>query len=255
LMRPAARRRSRDVIPSFRCADLINVSSEDDFSIVRDGMGFGDKVVRFPLGISDERRAGFEEASLKPALRLRSKTVAFIGTWNSRKGSRDWPEIFSRLRAREPRVRLLLLGTGIAESQVRRDFPADAQPAITVVPSYETTELPRLLAGATVGAFPGYLEGFGFSVLEKLAAGLPTVAYDSPGPRDMLGRLPRPMMVPRGDVSEFSASIAKVLNFSEAEYDAYAEQCRRTAATFSWSKIARATLATYCERLARISRQ
>ena len=250
---PAARRRSRDVLPSFRHADLINVSNRDDLATVRDGMGFGDKVVWFPFGISDGRRSAFDAAALPPSVRLPAKTVAFIGTWNARKGCRDWPEILARLRQREPQVKLLLLGTGIPENQVRRDFPAEVQASMTVVPSYASDDLPRLLAGATVGAFPGYLEGVGFSVLEKIAAGLPTVAYDAPGPRDILGRLPQPVMVSAGDIEAFSAALAGMLRLPEPAYATLAGHCRQAAATFSWAEIAKATLATYRERLARLS--
>lgn len=252
---PAARRRIRDVLPSFRHADLVNVSNRDDLVTLRDGMGFGDKVVWFPFGISEERRAAFDAAALSPSVRLASKTVAFIGTWNSRKGCRDWPEIFSRLRQLEPQAKLLLLGTGMSEVHVRRSFPADAQSAITVIPSYASEDLPRILGGATVGAFPGYLEGFGFSVLEKIAAGLPTVAYDSPGPRDILGRLSQPAMVPPGDIAGFAASLAGLLGLGESAYTSFAGHARHAARTFSWAEIAKETLATYRERLARLPEQ
>src|SRR5262249_5807304 len=60
----ARRRRSRDVLPSFRHADVINVSSTDDLSIVRDRMGFGEKVAYFPLGIARERRDALHAAAL-----------------------------------------------------------------------------------------------------------------------------------------------------------------------------------------------
>lgn len=250
---PGTRRRLHDVLPSFRHADLINVSNRDDLVTVRDGMGFGEKVVWFPFGLSDERRAAFDAAAWAPALRQSAKTIAFIGTWNTRKGCRDWPEIFARVRACEPDAKLLLLGTGIGEDQVRRGFPADAQSAISVIPSYDSEDLPRLLAGATVGAFPGYLEGFGFSVLEKIAAGLPTVAYDAPGPRDILGRMPQPAMLPPGDTAGFAATLASMLKLPAAAYITHAEQCREAAATFSWAEIAKATLSTYRQRLAHIS--
>jgi hypothetical protein len=38
----------------------------------------------------------------------------------------------------------------------------------------------RPLSTATVGAFPSYVEGLTFAVLEKLAARVPTVACDAP---------------------------------------------------------------------------
>ena len=142
---PARRRRSRDVAPSFRHADLVNVSSTDDLAIVRDAMGFGEKVAYFPLGISRERLAALRAAARPPAERLAAKTVAFIGTWNSRKGNQDWPAIFARLRELDPAARLLLLGTGIPEAHVRRAFPQEAQSSSEVqVAGQRGTQSPPL---------------------------------------------------------------------------------------------------------------
>jgi glycosyltransferase involved in cell wall biosynthesis len=197
---PGTRRRRRDVDASLAAADLINVSSSDDLATVAGAMGYGSKVVLFPFGLSAARRQSFADTRATLADRRAAKTVAFIGTWNSRKGARDWPRIVEAVLAREPAARFRFLGTGFDREYVLRDFSPAVRPALEIVPSYRSEELPGLLATATVGAFPGYLEGFGFAVLELLAAGLPTVAYDAPGPRDMLRHLEHPAAVPLGDV-------------------------------------------------------
>ena len=192
---------------SFRCADLINVD-EDDLAALRDEMGYGGKVVMFPFGLSEERRLAFLRERAPAAQRRAGRTAAFIGTWNSRKGARDWPAIAAGVRERVPDARFLLLGTGLAPERVLRDFPPELRAAVEVVPSYDSDALPALLAPAAAGAFPGHLEGFGFAVLEKLAAGLPTVAYDAPGPRDSMARLAEPATVPAGDTGAFAARLA-----------------------------------------------
>ena len=62
----------------------------------------------------------------------------------------------------------------------------------------------------TVGAFPSYVEGFGLAVLEQLAAGLPTVAYNLPGPRDILKSTLPDLLVPCGDAEKFAATLCQV---------------------------------------------
>ncbi len=250
---PARRRRRRDVERSFRAADLINVSNQDDLAAVRDTMGHGDKVVMFPFGMSAARRLAFCRCQGSPAARLAAGRVAFIGTWNSRKGAKDWPAIIAAVLRRRPGTRFLFLGTGIAAEQVLRDVPLDLRAAIEVVPSYDSDELPALLAGATVGAFPGYLEGFGFAVLETLAAGLPTVAYEAPGPRDILGVLPSPEMVPAGDVEAFAARLAALLDLPAESYGLRAAEAAAAAARFDWRAIALATREVYRERWERLA--
>jgi len=242
---PGERRRLRDVGRSFDAADLINVSNADDLATVAGPMGFGAKVVLFPFGLSEERRASFLATRASITDRLAARTVAFIGTWNHRKGTRDWPQIVERVLARMPEARFRFLGTGFDREYVMRDFSTALRPALEIVPEYRSDELPGRLADATVGAFPGYLEGFGFAVLEKLAAGLPTVAYDAPGPRDMMRRLDLPATVAAGDVRGFAELLIEILSLSPERYAERSADSTRAAAQFSWRAIAEETAATY----------
>ncbi len=243
---PGHRRRLRDAERSFRHADLINVSNRDDLAAVA-AMGHGGKTVMFPFGLSAARRSDFLRARAGVAERLASRTVAFVGTWNPRKGARDWPRIVRSVRQRVPQARFAFLGTGLGRDLVLRSFPPEDQAALEVVPSFDSDELPGLLSRATLGAFPGYLEGFGFSVLEKVAAGLPTVAYDAPGPRDTLRHQSISTMVPVGDTEAFAARVAEILTLPPERWAALSEDSLRVAALHSWPDIARRTLDVYRE--------
>jgi glycosyltransferase involved in cell wall biosynthesis len=246
---PGRRRRLRDVERSFRHADLINVSNRDDLETVSKSMGYGSRVVAFPFGLPEDRREAFRRARASAEERLAACTVAFIGAWNSRKGSKDWPEIVRRVRERTPGARFLFLGTGLGPEHVLRDFAPGDREAVEVVPSYRSEDLPALLSRATVGAFPGYLEGFGFSVLEKVAAGLPTVTYDAPGPRETMRQLARPVMVPRGDTAAFAARVSELLTLPPDHWTELSEDSLAAAARLSWKEIARETRAVYLQKL------
>jgi glycosyltransferase involved in cell wall biosynthesis len=104
----------------------------------------------------------------------------------------------------------------------------------------------------TVGAFPGYLEGFGFGVLEKLAAALPTVTYAAPGPREMIGRQVNPTMVPPGDAAGFADLLVELLTLPPERYAERSAESARVAARFAWKEIAGATCAAYHERWERL---
>lgn len=245
---PGYLQRLRKVAPSFSAADLINVSSSDDLVMVRRTMGFGDKVVHFPFGLSDARLGAFLDQRACTSERLQARTVAFIGTWNQRKGSEDWPLIAEQVLARLPDARFLFLGTGFTPDQVLAAFPIRVRERCHVVPTYDSEDLPRLLAPVTVGAFPGYLEGFGFSILEKLAAGLPTVTYDAPGPRDMMRHLAQPGMVPVGDLGAFARRLTDLLTLDPGTYEARSRDATRVARRFRWREIAAATAEVYQQR-------
>ncbi len=249
------RRDLNHYLSSLQTCDLINLPNHDELAYVHDVMGLGNKCAVFPFGLSQQRQDAFERAVQPAEIRLANKQVAFIGTWEPRKGARDWAEIIMRVRNQVPGVRFLFLGTGFSKEAVLKDLNLPACDWIEIVPRYDSEELPRLLSGATVGAFPSYIEGFGFAVLEQLACGLPTVAYDVPGPREMLRYLENSFRVPAGDIEQFAARLVQLLLLDEASYSQRVQNSIQVAKIFSWRKIARDTLGTYVQFLESTKKQ
>ncbi len=234
---------------SLRTCDLINLPNYDELTYVRDVMGLGEKCRVFPFGLSQQRQIAFAQAIQPAEVRLANKQVAFIGSWGPRKGSQDWAEIIKHVKAEVPEASFLFLGTGFDTQKVLDDLNLPNCDWVQVVPDYDSDNLPKLLSKATVGAFPSYIEGFGFAVLEKLACGLPTVAYDVPGPREMLKYLDQSLMTPPGDIQKFSKQLVRLLNLKIYDYSQVSQKCIQVASNFSWVEIAKSTLYTYCKFL------
>lgn len=240
-----SRRETTYCFRSLQTCDIINVPNRDELAYVRDVMGLDEKCFAFPFGLSQQRQEALAKAIQPAAVRLASKQVVFIGTWSPRKGARDWAEIMMRTKAEVPEVRFLFLGTGFSAEAVRRDLNLPAYDWIEIVPRFDGEDLPKLLSKATVGAFPSYIEGFGFAVLEKLACGLPTVAYDVPGPREMLSYLDKPFLVPAGNVELFTKELVNLLKMDELSYYKLSGRCVELVQKFGWRQIAKDTLDVY----------
>ncbi|MDY6781649.1 MAG: glycosyltransferase [Cyanobacteriota bacterium] len=238
---------------SLQGCDIINLPNHDELIYVRDVLGIEDKAFVFPFGLSKQRQVDFAKARQPAALRLAKPTVAFIGTWGTRKGSRDWKEIVKRVRQQIPNVRFKLLGTGLSVKAVLADLEG-VEDAVDIIPNYDSCQLPELLSNVTVGAFPSYIEGFGFAVLEKLACGIPTIAYDVPGPRETLGYFDDSFRVTPGDAEQFSRRLVELLQQNETAYAQLSQYCIEVAQKFSWDKIASETLAVYSKYLERQQR-
>jgi glycosyltransferase involved in cell wall biosynthesis len=234
---------------SFQACDLINLCNYDEFAYVRDELGLGDKCVVFPFGLSQKRKQVFAQALQPVKVRLANKQVVFIGSWCTRKGSKDWAEIIKRTKSQVPDVRFLFLGTGLSAKTVLEDINLPACDWIEIISQYDSNELPQLLSGAMIGAFPSYIEGFPFALLEKLACGLPTVAYDVPGPREMLGKLDINLMVPPGNIGQFVVQLLQMLQLNETEYSQLSQRCIDIGNKFSWRRIAEDTLNVYTKFL------
>lgn len=235
--RQVRRRVLRDSDRAVRHADLINVPNEEEAASLREESIRPERLIVQPYGLTPERARAFAAAALMPDVRLARPCVCFVGMWSPRKGAHDWAAIIGAVRAVLPGTRFRFLGT-MVETQVIHDALGEAAENVECVSAYQPDELPGWLADCTVGAFPSYVEGFGLAVIEQLAAGLPTVAYETAGPRDILQKKLPQLLVPCGQVAEFAAAIVRVLSLSEQDYRALSETSIQAANDFSWPRIA-----------------
>jgi len=197
-----------------------------------------------PYGLTDEHAASLRSAAGRTADKLRSHRISFVGMWTPRKGSRIWADIIKRVRRKLPNTQFRFVGTMVPSETVYRDLGVDSSQGIENVPEFAPDQLPKLLAYCSVGAFPSFVEGFGLAVIEQLAAGVPTVAFDQGGPRDILRDMPE-LLVPNEDVPGFADRLVKMMQAPYSEYERLVHTSLQTAARYSWWQIAKDTLAAY----------
>lgn len=246
---PGGRRWPKRMVPqadrTLGTADLINVSNTyDAITLSRHGHA-ADKIVVFPYGLFEERSDAFRPA---PDAIPDPPVIAFVGSFDPRKGMVDLPRVATAVMREFPRAIFRLIGTAglvATAERVLSFFPRGVRPHIQVTPRFEPRELPELLSGCTLGVFPSRLESFGFGVLEMLAAGLPVIAYDVPGPPMML---PQEYLVRRGDASAMAEKIVTLLGDGQRLTDAR-RWARRRSQDFRWEDIVRRTAETYQQRL------
>jgi glycosyltransferase involved in cell wall biosynthesis len=98
-------------------------------------------------------------------------------------------------------------------------------------------ERDRILGEARVCVCPSVKEGWGLTVIESNAVGVPVVATDAPGLRDAVRDGETGFLVPEGDVAAFADRIARLLGD-----DALAARMSDAAATwargFTWDAAA-----------------
>lgn len=214
-------------------SDLIQVQNKKDRGLLM-SHGFNPKkILVVPNGISPERILKFDGIAQKFEEPI---SLAFVGTFDFRKGAMDFPIIFNILKKSYPGIKLKLLGTMYSAEQVLKFFPKKHQASIEVIPKFMSEDLPGLLKDCHIGVFPSYLESFGFGALEMMCAGLPVVAYDSPGPSDFV--LPE-LLVPTGDRDAFAKKIIALLENRDYLKE-IAKQAREVVVeNYCWDDIAK----------------
>jgi glycosyltransferase involved in cell wall biosynthesis len=240
---------------SIRVCDLICVPNDDEReALARDPSIRAPAFVQ-PYGLNDDFFEAFVRAAAPAAERLAAKKICFIGMWSLRKGSRDWPQIMETIWCGHPDAQFVFLGTMSSAETVRAELGLKSEPRITCLPTYAANDLPSLLADAALALFPTYVEGFGLAVLEQLAAGLPTISYDVPGPREILEPLRERLLTPAGEPAAMAARAAEILAFPLTEYETLSAACVEIARPYRWRKFAAATITHYREALHSLGRE
>ena len=120
--RPELKQREKAIRQADRTlaeADLVNVpNTHDKEELVKRGI-LESKIVVIPFGIDRLRRPLFDEISSEPP---EQPTVAFVGTFDNRKGATDLPYIVRDLARSVTDVRFRFLGRGSSESAVVSHF-------------------------------------------------------------------------------------------------------------------------------------
>lgn len=225
--------------------DVINLPNDEEKRFLREAPVRDKPVIVQPYGLNERNRAAFVAATQPAEVRLKRKEICFIGMWSLRKGARDWPDIVRHIRSAVPEAQFIFLGTMTDEAAVLKDLRLTGNDGVRCIASYDPDELPALLSSCAVGLFPSYIEGFGIAVLEQLACGIPTVAYDVPGPRQIIRANQAKLLTPPGDARAMADRAVEILRMDAKGYVALAADCHSIAEQFRWEGIAADTLQQY----------
>lgn len=203
-----------------------------DFS--REAAGLhGDKLVVIPNGIDVERYQRAEPLDLTLlGLGAGRRAVTFVGRLDRQKGLLDFLRQSPRWLERLPYHDLLLVGTGPQESALREEAERAAIAARVHFIGWRD-DVPRILRASDLFVLPSQWEGMPNALLEAMAAGLPVVATDVEGVRELLGDGARCQVEVRGNLVEFCELIVSLLAEGTLA-DRLGQDNQRRAREFSW---------------------
>jgi glycosyltransferase involved in cell wall biosynthesis len=179
------------------------LSTEDADAWARDHMSNADFMPN-PLHVTPARRPD-----------LSAPVVELLGRLSFEKGQdmmlEAWAEVRDRFPGRFPGWRLRLHGSGPDEEALR--LQADELGISGTVEFAGTTaDVEGALNEASVFALSSRVEGFPMSVLEAMAYGLPTVAFDcAPGVRELITDESDGLLVQPGNTVEFAEALARLM--------------------------------------------
>ncbi|WP_454793683.1 glycosyltransferase family 4 protein [Mycolicibacterium lutetiense] len=152
-----------------------------------------------------------------------------------------WPSVV----AAHPEAHLVIVGTGSAENELRRQVvSAGLEESIEFLGRIDDPALTRWYSLAELTVVPTVtLEGFGLIALESLAVGRPAVVTDCGGLPDAVRGLDPTLIVPADDAEALATRLIAGLDGGLPA----PQSCRTHAESFSWTVAAQRHHSLYSE--------
>lgn len=154
--------------------------------------------------------------------------VACVGRLAREKNLALLVDAFGAIERRVPNARLLLVGAGPIEDELRAVCPG-----AVFAGRRHGEELAAHYACADLFLFPSLTETFGNVTIEAMASGLPVVAFDCAGAAQIITDGEHGVRVPLGDARAFVAA-ALALAFDPARRERLGRGARERALRLDW---------------------
>ncbi|MDQ2686386.1 MAG: glycosyltransferase family 4 protein [Armatimonadota bacterium] len=209
------------------------------------------KITVTPYGL-DERfyqAAVSDQEEVRDRYGLPNNYVLGVGLLRTRKNVRVILEAMTLLLEQNqwPTGAVLALTgywNGAPADAARRAQESHLAPHLRALGFVPDADLPALYAGAVVSVYPSLYEGFGFPVLEAMAAGSPVVSSDTSSLPEVVGDAG--LLLPPDDSTAWADALRTLLEDTDARQD-LVRRGQEQAARFTWERTARETLAVYRE--------
>jgi glycosyltransferase involved in cell wall biosynthesis len=162
-------------------------------------------------------RASMDRAAARAELQLEDDTIVIGHVANFRRNKNHLFLLrgFERAFGRRHDVRLVLLGQGFpgdpenSEHEIRRFIEANGLERSVTLLGYQPN-VPRILSAMDMTCLVSYKEGLPLSVIEAMATGLPLVATDIDGLRDVVYDGVNGLLVTPDDVEGLARALASL---------------------------------------------
>ena len=168
-----------------------------------------------PNPVEIEQWAPLAESREFSSAETRAPVAVFLGDLVERKGVFDLLEAWGALGETFPQARLVLAGTGESEACRRRARELGIEDRVELPGWVGPEEKRELLRRADLFVLPSYTEGIPLSLLEAMAAGLPSIVTPVGGVPNAVSPDREALFVEPGDVSGLATGIVSVFGSPE----------------------------------------
>lgn len=162
-----------------------------------------------PNGLRPPGFLSREQARREIGLRPEHRVALFVGRFCAQKAPERFVGLVAALAPRHPDLRGVLIGGGDAKGALVEMAAALGIPDRLLF--FETAKAAAYMRAADLLVVPSRYEGFAYTMIEALAAGLPIVSYDVGGADDLLLDARTGYVVPQGDDGALALGAGEIL--------------------------------------------
>lgn len=227
-----------------KCQHII-IPSESMRSILVRDYGLVDRFTVIPTGIDITPYKKADGAGIRAGWNWGDdKVIVSAGRLAEEKNWATLLEAFAIAQKTHPNLRLVLLGDGPQKEALHRlAGELEISERVTFVGKVPFEEIPNYLKAADLFSFASVTETQGLVTLEAMAAGLPVVAVDASGTRDILENGKQGLLT-QNDANDLAGGILKVVE-SPLLVAKFKSSALRTSRAFDNNRLARKLLKVY----------
>jgi len=210
---------------------------EDKIEVIHNGIDAS----KFRFEWPDNERARFRACLASPD----EKIVLFVGRFVREKGIQVLLGAAGAILAREPGVRFVIVGGGRREVFERFVRWYGIEDRVLFTGFLSGRQLHQLYRVADVAVFPSLYEPFGIVALEAMAAGVPVVASDAGGLREVVLHGETGVTSYAGNAESLAWAVLHALEDPKRARRMCEAATDRLSRDFDWSLLARRTIGVY----------
>ncbi len=204
-----------------------------------------------PTGVDTARfRQRVTGAALRKRLKIpaRAFVVGYSGRLSQEKNLGFLAEAVMEFASRHSDVWFLVAGSGAEEAELKKRFEAAGLKKRLVMPGVlKDKALIQAYKAMDCFAFASLSETQGLVVTEAMAAGLPVVAIDAPGVREVVRDGKNGYLIGRAEIKSYIAALEAVYDQNASARKQMVEEALETAENLSAERCARRLLTVYQE--------
>ncbi|HMB24824.1 MAG: glycosyltransferase family 4 protein [Chloroflexota bacterium] len=222
------------IIPSESLKDILvrNYGLEERFTVIPTGMDLEQyqcadwKTLRREMGWDDET------------------VIVSVGRLAPEKNWDTLLQAFAKVCAQYPGLRLVLIGDGPARQSLEAlASELGVAERVTFTGALPFTDVPCYLTAADMFAFASVTETQGLVTIEAMAAGLPVVAVNGSGTRDIIDHGEQGFLV-ENDADALAEGIKKLLS-NPQQMKRFSSNALKKAATFDVNRLGKQLITVY----------